>query len=297
MFDPLTREQRAAAHSPRRSTRRVMALGGAILTLACSFPDYQTLPAALSEAGTSGVGGTSAVGAASGASGVSGTSNGGGAGASGAPVAGGAAVGGSSSVPTPCSPNPCVNDGRCFASGNEYACVCPQGFQGKNCDLKLSFCAPNPCLNGGVCIDSLTAATCECAVGFSGDRCQSNDDDCTPNPCQNGGTCTDAVNAYSCACLPGFQGDVCSGAVMESCAAILAAQPGASSGVYTVDPDGMNQGKSPLPVYCDMTTDGGGYTRVGHEDVGASGTYKFLGLEAGSALDVANATGNGFFGP
>jgi hypothetical protein len=190
-----------------------------------------------------------------------------------------------------------LNSGRCFESGGDYACVCPPGFQGQNCELELTFCDPNPCLNGGTCIDSLSAASCDCVVGFSGDRCQVNDDDCTPNPCQNGGTCSDAVNAYSCECVLGFEGDVCSGTVLESCAAILAAQPDAASGVYVVDPDGMNAGKSPLPVYCDMTTDGGGYTRIGHEDVGASGTFKYLGLESGTVTDVANASGNGFVGP
>jgi hypothetical protein len=175
--------------------------------------------------------------------------------------------------------------------------LCPAGFQGHDCELELTFCDPNPCLNGGTCLDTPTAAICDCAVGFSGDRCQINDDDCAPNPCQNDGVCSDAVNAYSCKCLPGFQGDVCSGTVLASCAAILADQPSAASGVYTVDPDGMNQGKPPIPVYCDMTTDGGGYTRVGHEDVGYSGTYKFLGVESGNVTDVADASASGYFGP
>ena len=196
-----------------------------------------------------------------------------------------------------CSPSPCFNDGRCFESGPEYACLCPAGFQGHDCELELTFCDPNPCLNGGTCLDTPTNAVCDCAVGFSGDRCQVDDDDCEPNPCQNGGTCRDAVNAYSCECVPGYQGDVCSGFVMQSCAGILAEQPSSASGVYTIDPDGMDQGKPPMPVYCDMTTDGGGYARIGHEDVGYSGTYKFLGLESGNVTDVATGTGSGYFGP
>jgi hypothetical protein len=260
--------------------------------MACSFPDYGIQPAALLDAG---VGASAGSGAGTTATAGVGAAN---AGATGGRDTGGSgAAGGAAGASSACSASPCLNEGRCFESGPEYACLCPAGFQGKNCELQLTFCDPNPCLNGGTCLDTPTNAVCDCAVGFSGDRCQTNVDDCTPNPCQNGGVCTDAVNAYSCACASGYLGDVCSGSVMQSCAAILGAQPGAASGIYTIDPDGMNQGKPPMPVYCDMTTDGGGYTRIGHEDVGASGTYKFLGLESGNVTDVANASGNGYFGP
>ena len=50
----------------------------------------------------------------------------------------------------------------------------------------------------------------------------------------------------------------CVYAVPSSCAAILRANPRASSGAFFVDPDGAG-GQTPIRVYCDMSTDGGGW--------------------------------------
>jgi hypothetical protein len=47
--------------------------------------------------------------------------------------------------------------------------------------------------------------------------------------------------------------------VLSSCAALHAAAPSLPSGVYAIDPDGAG-GRAAFNVYCDMTTDGGGWT-------------------------------------
>lgn len=36
---------------------------------------------------------------------------------------------------TPCSSEPCLNSAECFDNGvDNYACVCPDGFTGDNCE-------------------------------------------------------------------------------------------------------------------------------------------------------------------
>ena len=50
-------------------------------------------------------------------------------------------------------------------------------------------------------------------------------------------------------------------AMPASCKAVRTMNPTASSGMYMIDPDG-NGGDTPIDVFCDMTTDGGGWTLV-----------------------------------
>jgi cysteine-rich repeat protein len=71
-------------------------------------------------------------------------------------------------------------------------------------------------------------------------------------------------------------GNVCSKACealvpAPSCKAILALVPAATSKVYTIDPDGAG-GVDPFKAFCDMQTDGGGWTLVLNRKVNSDNT-------------------------
>jgi len=69
-------------------------------------------------------------------------------------------------------------------------------------------------------------------------------------------------------------GNVIAPGSYNSCKEIKDNNPGATDGLYTIDPDGEG-GADPFECYCDMTTDGGGWTLVTvHSDDGeANWTY------------------------
>lgn len=71
----------------------------------------------------------------------------------------------------------------------------------------------------------------------------------------------------------------------NSCKAILDAGASIGNGLYTIDPG--NTGTK-IPVYCDMTSDGGGWTRIFYHDYAAAGVFaskaEALNLNSGTPL-------------
>lgn len=199
--------------------------------------------------------------------------------------------------------------------GGATACVgCAPG---KSCFDDRDCMGPDPKCTNGVCV--LAAPRC----GGFGERC------CADNTCKDGLLC----NGSACQC-PADRGIVCgsaccgagqlclSGACVDpstqcltfskerrdscapgmcpaTCREILATNPKARSGVYSIQPD---PSKEPFDVRCDMELDGGGWTLVGLEHAGTpvgteTGIMASLFAESGHPDDIAHADGRGFFGP
>uniref|UniRef100_A0A8D2IUW6 Coagulation factor IX n=1 Tax=Varanus komodoensis TaxID=61221 RepID=A0A8D2IUW6_VARKO len=78
---------------------------------------------------------------------------------------------------------PCMNGGKCQDSFHDYACSCPAGYEGKNCEIDVS-CSSQ---NGGcsqICENGLTRkATCSCVNGYRLKEDQKTCEPTVPFPC------------------------------------------------------------------------------------------------------------------
>ncbi|XP_060587175.1 microfibril-associated glycoprotein 4-like isoform X2 [Ruditapes philippinarum] len=83
-------------------------------------------------------------------------------------------------------------------------------------------------------------------------------DECESNPCQNGGTCNNLVANYTCTCPDLWEGYNCEVFAVNptDCFDLLNAGVN-TSGIYPIYLWSTN---TMLEVYCDMETDGGGWT-------------------------------------
>jgi len=86
--------------------------------------------------------------------------------------------------------------------------------------------------------DDAAGPSIEVEGSAAGQPCVSNDD-CASGLC-GGSVCVDAT----------------------SCLTLLQANPGLPNREYEIDPDGPGTGLAPFVAYCDMTTDGGGWTTL-----------------------------------
>ena len=81
---------------------------------------------------------------------------------------------------------PCLNNGTCIDSINQFSCACPDGYSNTICQTNIDECSSGPCLNGGSCQDRINSYSCSCQPGYTGFHCEVDSDECQSTPCQNG---------------------------------------------------------------------------------------------------------------
>ncbi|MBK7584408.1 MAG: hypothetical protein IPI67_29910 [Myxococcales bacterium] len=227
----------------------VLASIGALVPTACSGDAFES-------SATGGTGGSSAGSSSTGGSSAGGATGTGGAG--GVAGSGGVPTGGSGGATCGSGQTPC--GGVCVATDNNPS-HCGQ------CN--------NPCASGQSCV-SAKCVTLTCAPGLS-EACYTG-----PSGTQGVGSCKggthicnstgDGFGPCNGEVLPQAK-DVCSTPVDEncdgklnegcapaSCKDIKTKDASAASGVFSIDPDGGGSGAA-LDVYCEMSIDGGGWTR------------------------------------
>ncbi len=136
-------------------------------------------------------------------------------------------------------------------------------------DACLGTCASASCGDGFVQAD---VETCDDANADESDACTTL---CAAPSCSDGlasgsetdidcggANCPKCELAEACAAPADCESGACDGGscvVVASCKALKDALPDTPDGIHDLDPDGVGPGQ-PFPGYCDMTTDGGGWT-------------------------------------
>ena len=49
-----------------------------------------------------------------------------------------------------------------------HRCICPSGYNGKDCSGDINDCDQHICQNGATCVDGLNKYSCKCVKGYSG---------------------------------------------------------------------------------------------------------------------------------
>ncbi len=192
----------------------------------------------------------------------------------------------------------CGSGQRCVNS----ACVCETGETAcgtgsaafcidaqtdvRNCGACGNRCATQPNASGATCASAMCRAVC--SQGF-GDCDSAFGNGCEIDLGRNANHCGGC--GMACPMEAGVQRVCVAGrCAATSCRAIHEASPMAPSGLYRIDPDGPG-GNASVVVYCDMVTQGGGWTLVGRSRPGGNLLPYCAGTDGGTSFGWRSATG------
>jgi EGF domain/Calcium-binding EGF domain/Fibrinogen beta and gamma chains, C-terminal globular domain len=174
----------------------------------------------------------------------------------------------------------CDIDATCTNIPGGFDCACDSGFSGDGVtcfDIDECIEGMDNCDINATCTNISGGFTCACNSGYNGpgltcadvDECANGTDNCNMF-----GNCTNTSGSFTCNC-PAFSVDINGDGILceyyQTCQDLLLHEGGGlPDGEYIIDPDGTASGIDPFAVYCDMTTDGGGWTIV-YSATGADG--------------------------
>ncbi|CAD6185209.1 unnamed protein product [Caenorhabditis auriculariae] len=136
-----------------------------------------------------------------------------------------------------------------------------------------------PCSQYGACDIVDLQQKCNCLPGFSGNgyNCTDINECLDPASCsvdKKQGTCTNTIGSYNCTCNDFYTGRNCELYMpRRHCADLYRYWKYTASGVYDINPPYVVNGQPAFTnytVYCDMETDGGGFTLMSFDDGSAN---------------------------
>ncbi|WP_222615322.1 EGF domain-containing protein [Persicimonas caeni] len=162
----------------------------------------------------------------------------------------------------------CDANATCTNEPGSFSCACDSGFTGDGTTCTdVDECATDTdnCDANATCTNEPGTFTCACDSGFTGDGVTCTDvDECATDTdnCDANATCTNTDGSFTCECPSTMIGDGITCRYPTSCMDALNNSINTGDGTYTIDADGTGA-NAPFDVYCDMTTDGGGWTLLG----------------------------------